>query len=368
MKKKLFLGEIILLLLMPIALYSNYIDYIGFGNNIGIKSLSSFLKGGSGLTDDPLLNPANIIDKKAFIKTTIGFCYETESESQTIFDKYNNRIGKVITSQDQGTHIAPYSIFIGGKYSNIGWGIYSGMSRDYYYKHENINRNSYYQIIDKVIDKSEGIGLSSGILSAYSFNISEKINFSLGINLNYLKNNNKTTYNHIYYEEGIEDTLIESEYNSSGLVYRLGSKFDYNNLSFGMSFSTSNSDINEPSTVGIGLSYKSPGIIPGVIFLDFNYNFNKQLNDSLYDTKSYHFGIDNQFGNNINFIMGAGYKENTFNKEASSAFFTSGFKYCQNNIAFSLGFVYSQKNYNKTQIIEIENSSIDFILGLEYSL
>lgn len=354
-----------ILLILPTLLLAGYIDYTGNGKITSLAQVTSYARGGAGLVSDPLLNPANAVDSKFQLYALIGIDYQTESETQTIYDSYNNRIGKLTTSQTRSMHFSPYTFLASGKFNNLGFGFFSGLERDYFYRYEDIIRNSFYQVTDEISLKGSGYGIKSGILFNYSFPF-----LSLGLSANYHMHNFNRTYSHIYYEPGRVDTNITEEFEESGLTYTFGSTFIYENISTALTFNSNYKALNIPSSVGFGFSYKIPGIVPAKIYCDFHYNFYNQLNDSIHDTREYNFGIENSFSNFMQFYLGAGLQENCFNSSADIAFFTGGFQFSQSDICLQTSFRYEQKQYDKnfSDNIIVHNNSTSILLGVSYKM
>jgi len=355
----------LILLILPTILLAGYIDYTGTGKITPLEKVISFARGGAGLVSDPLLNPANAVQSRFQLYALIGIDYQTESETQTIYDSYNNRIGKLTTSQNRSMHFSPYTVLAAGRFKNIGFGLFSGLERDYFYRYEDIIRNSFYQVTDEISLKGSGYGIKSGIILNYFFSY-----ISFGLSANYHMHKIERNYSHIYFEPGIVDTNIAEEFEESGLTYTFGSTFIYENISTALTFNSNYKALNIPTSVGLGFSYKIPGIIPAKVYCDFHYNFYNQLNDSIHDTREYNFGIENSFSNFIQFYLGAGLQENCYNSSADLAFFTGGFQFSQSDICLQTSFRYEQKQYDKnfSDNITVHNNSSSILLGVSYKL
>ena len=354
-----------ILLILPAWLFSGYIDYTGYGEALNLSSVNSASRGGAGLTTDPLLNPANPAVIGYSVYMMVGADYQTESETQSVFDNYNNRIGNLTISQSRSVHLAPYSAYGAIQYENFGGMFFAGLVRDYFYHHEIIERDDFYQTTGIIKQTGSGQGIATGISMNYQFPV-----VSFGLAVNYLNLNQQKKYQHLFYQPIAEDTVIESSFDQTGLFYRVGSVVHVlPQVDAAFILQSKNQDVQQPLEVGIGINYLARAIIPARVYFDFYYKFYNQLDENLQDTKIYCFGIENQFSRNVKILLGGGYEENCFNSEADAAYFSGGFEFHQQNLVIQTSMDYRQKQYPKQMSdITIHDNSMNFIVGLGYNL
>ncbi|MBN2364051.1 hypothetical protein JXL83_07960 [candidate division WOR-3 bacterium] len=355
----------LMLLTLPALLNSGYLEYVNSGRQIYPCMTSTASRGYAGITSDPLVNPANTMPARYSFTVNTGLKYTTESEVVSVFDSYNNRIGRLTIAQNSGINLTPYSALIYFNFQKFGTGIFAVQSADFNYEYKYVERNAFYQIVSEISKSSSGNGNIFGIMANYSGKA-----FSAGAEVDYLSLNYDKKYEHIFFETGRTDTIVEEKFDENAFVFKGGLKASHRNYSAGFVFSTSDKETNTPLKTGLGISVGNTGFIPSRIHFDFRRNFYGQLNDSLRDVNSFYFGLENKFYNRTVFSLGGGYEENCFEKQAGVFFFTAGFLTDFEPIAFSMSFQYDQRDYPKPgdAVLTVRESSVGMTCGITYLL
>ncbi|MBN1620119.1 hypothetical protein JW890_05305 [candidate division WOR-3 bacterium] len=360
-----FIPFVLSILVLPAYLGAGYIEYVNFGKHIYPCLSQTVASGGGGITCDPLVNPACRNWGKYSFAAGAGIKYFTESEVTSVFDSYNNRIGRITLSQNSRAYLSPYYLFFSANFQNLGTGIYLAQSADVDYEYKYTERNSFYQVVSELSKKSFGSCISYGLILNYSFN-----RFSAGADLSYHSLDRTKVYERKFFEPGRVDTLLEEKTFSGAFIFKTGIKYVLGRYTAAFVLSTNDSESNIPIRAGIGISVKNPSFIPTKISFDYKRSFYGHLNDSLKDAGSYHFGLENKFFNKTVFSIGGGYEENPFAKEAGLFFFTTGFIYDVEPFSFSLSFKYDQREYPKPgeEKNSVRDSSIGILFGVNYLL